>query len=773
MRRTLTFFALLLTALATCQESARMVIQISGAPVGENVFTRSADGSFSSESKMQLGAIKMSSTVSGHLAKGLLIDAKADSEAPTGHSTVTYENGKVSVVAGGKTSSAAWKDTTGALAGNLHPQLFASSLILAERQIKANPALKSISLPAYFVDAGVVLPLKITVLQPKSVTVAGKTLKARAFSVEVSGLRIELALDDKNGVVAEEVPVQHLRFVREGWESIFADPIAKFPELSQATYKVKIDRAVHMKTRDGVDLVCDVIRPDDDAKHPAILVRTPYGRASEAPGGNFYATRGYAYVVQDCRGREDSGGVWDPFVHEGPDGYDTIQWVAGQPWCDGKVGMIGGSYAGYVQWAAAVLHPPALKCIVPQVSPPDAMRNIPYDHGVFGLYLNLWWAKIVADRHTDFSSIKGVLPHPEKLVTLPLSKVDDAVLGQDLKFFDQWLTRSTLKSWKGWDFTEHLDQAKVPALHISGIWDGDEIGTHINWNRMRELGRTDQWIIFGPWVHAFNTTRSIGKVEYGDSAIIDLDSIFLRWFDTWLKGKSVRLEKMAHVKLFVTGANKWIDLDGWPSKSTPAQTLYLAPGSLTSRPGPSNSKSYVYDPAKDVKIPDSYLGKASGSDETLVKPSDLKGALVFKSQPFTKKTAISSPFSLNLYFRSSAVNTDFFAMIIDIAPNGEMRLLGQPGKIRASYLAGMDKIQPLVPGRTYRAEITPWDFAHEFGKGHRMALVILSSMFPTFSRNLGTVDPIATATRMVKQNNTILMGKGHLSSLKFYRLWEH
>src|SRR6185312_4287724 len=130
-------------------------------------------------------------------------------------------------------------------------------------------------------------------------------------------------------------------------------------------------------------LIADVYRPDAPGKFPAILERTPYGREGGAVDGAFYAKRGYVVVSQDCRGRGDSTGEWDPMVHERKDGYDAVQGTAKLPWCDGNVGMIGGSYGGLVQWTAAVEQPPALKCIVPQVSPPDAFLNLPYENGCF------------------------------------------------------------------------------------------------------------------------------------------------------------------------------------------------------------------------------------------------------------------------------------------------------------------------------------------------------------------------------------------------------
>ncbi|HTQ09461.1 MAG TPA: CocE/NonD family hydrolase [Fimbriimonadaceae bacterium] len=768
--RNLALLLLCLPLAAAAQQPLHMKITINGAPVGENVYTSNPDGSFSSKSTLDLGSIKITSTATGHIKDGKLVDATADTEGPAS-AKVVYAKGRVEMTAKGKTYGSPWQDKTGALVGSLHPQFDATSILIADKAIQSNPATKTTTVNSYLVDGGSVVPIKITSLPPKTVEVNGKSIVARRFALTIAGIDTEILLDEAGHVATQDVPSQHLRFVLDGWEGAFVDPMTKFPELSQATYKTKIEKGVHVRMRDGIELIADVIRPDDNEKHPAILVRTPYGRGSEDPGGFFYATRGYAYVTQDCRGREDSYGDWDPFVNEGPDGYDTIQWVAAQPWCDGNVGMIGGSYSGYVQWAAAVLDPPALKCIVPQVSPPDGMRNIPYDHGIFFLYGDLWWAQIVAGRRTDFSGLRSALPHPNKLDTLPLSKLDDAVLGEHLEFFDKWLSRPTLGDWKGMDFTYHLDDVHIPALDISGIWDGDEIGTHINWTTMRKLGRDNQWIIFGPWVHAFDTNHSFGDVEYGPDAIIDLDSVFLRWFDTWLKGKSVGEDKQPHVRLFVTGANKWVDYADWPDPSMTARTMYFAKDGLRDQVGDDESREYTYDPAKD-KVPAGIGNAGGGEGTTKVGPENIKGGLILETPVLEKNTAISSPFNVKLYFKTSAKDTDFFVDVVDVDPKGVMRIVGQPGKIKASYIEGMDAERPLTPGQEYTAEITPWDFAHEFKKGHRIGLIVTSSMFPGYARNLGTGEPIKDATKMIVQRNTILMGKDHPSSFSFEVLWE-
>lgn len=746
--------ALFLTSLSFAQK-VNLDIYLSGNKVGVNEFSVT-NGQFASNTELNLGSINVSSHVTGTVVNDRLSEYSAVSQSPQGKSDIHYDGSKVTAIANGKTVSAEYTDT-GVWAGNLHPQFFSSALDRADKMFAASPSLKKVDLPALLLDAGSVLTLSISKDGSRKL---GDQV-ASAYKVTLTGIALSVFRGKDGHIVAEDVPVQKLRFVEHGWEGLFVDPIAKYPELSQATLSAApvIDDMVPM--RDGVKLSTSVAKPTKEGRYPVILVRTPYGKGTEIVNSAFYVTRGYVFVVQDCRGREASEGNWDPFVNEGRDGYDTIAWIAKQPWCDGKVGMIGGSYAGYVQWAAAVLNPPALKCIVPQVSPPDAMHNIPYDNGVFMLYTNLWWARIVAGKHSDFSGMKSALPNVFGLMTLPLSKVDDKTLGQNLKFFDQWLERDSMSKWKGYDYSQALQNVRIPALHISGIWDGDEIGTHMNWGRMRELGRGNQWIIFGPWVHAFNTNTSFGGENYGDGAIIDLDSVELRWFDTWLKGKAAKQAQQPHARIFITGANRWINTESWPSKAWREEHLYLSRGSLTKSPSGMSTLHLDYDPAHQ-----SFDPTKANSDASTVLPKDsLKNAYttIFRSEPMKKATSIASPFKLSFEFSSSAVNTDFFVLLCDESPDGKVRYLGLPGKVRASYLQGFDKPRALVPNRRYLANLIPWDFAHEFKAGHRLVVWLSCSMFPSASRNLGTMEPIATATKMVPQHNRVYLGTKNAS----------
>jgi putative CocE/NonD family hydrolase len=497
--------------------------------------------------------------------------------------------------------------------------------------------------------------------------------------------------------------------------------------------------------------------------------------------GDWWAKRGYVHIVQDVRGRNESAGDWTPFANERKDGYDTIDWIAKQSWSDGNVGMIGGSYVGWVQWAAAVEAHPALKCIVPQVSPPDLFFNFPIDHGVPMLFGALWWSNFVKDKKVP--AVPETPKDLEKLKTLPLSKVDDETLGRNIPFYDAWLGNETPAAFKSASFMADMNKVKIPVLHISGWWDGDGIGTKMNWAMMRALGSKNQWLIYGPWTHLFNSSTRLGDVDYGPDAIIDLDSIYLRWFDTWLKNKQVNWEKQPKVRAFVTGVNEWRELGDWPDSRSREMTLYLSSkgrangiasvGELVAvAPKKQEPDRYTYDPAA-IQIPEAFKNIKNFADllsaaSTVVKLDPKNDAvLLYRTSPVNEPLEIGGPIDLDLHFSTDAKDTDFFAAVVDIDEKGTMRAIGQPGKIRARYLSGWEKPSLLQPGKLYKATIELWDSAHQIKKGHRLGVLISSEAFPSYARNLNTGEPISTATRMVAAQQTIYHDAKHPSALRF------
>jgi len=746
-------------------------LSIAKSVVGSNEYSVTADGTVTSFSTLAVGSIKIDSRINGKFEGGKLVRYSIAQKGQPPEFEWTLENGRLK----GKRGTAPFDVAAEApdiLFGNLHPAFTATMLRKYDVAKGGKQKVK-----AFIVDGGGFLEADVERTGTKQIKRGGSPEAAFVWKVSAGPVAMDIVSDKDGNILGENVPSQSLSFQAKGLDGLFVDPMAAYPELSQPMEKSKLVKGESAAMRDGVKLVHDRIGPDREGKFPVILVRTPYGRGPQMLEGEFWAKRGYVFVSQDCRGREDSEGEWDPFVNERKDGYDTIEWIAKQPWCDGNVGMIGGSYSGLVQWQAAVEQPKALKAIIPQVSPPDAFTNIPYEYGAFTLYQNVWWANIVKDKKSDMSQAQaGSVSNADLFLTLPLSKVDDKVLGRNIPFFDKWLERDSIKAFKGFDQVSDLGKVKIPALHISGWWDGDGIGTKLNWEAMRRAGRKNQWLIYGPWSHAFNTTTSLGDVDYGPSAILELNSVYLRWFDTWLKGKSVGQEKQPKVKVFLTKANVWLTGADWPLPSTVPKKLFLSSsgpangktsmGTLVDAAEASEPDRYLYNPAS-AKVPDE-LAKGNPTPSTKVTLEEGDRELFFKTAPLDRSMSVFGPIEVDFWFSTTARDADFFATLVDIDPKGEMRVFGMPGKLRASYLSGNDKRQPLTPGKTYRAKIRLWDAAHLLEKGHRLGLMINSDMFPMVNRNFGTAEPIMNATKMVSASHTIYHDLSRPSSLSFF-----
>ncbi len=312
---------------------------------------------------------------------------------------------------------------------------------------------------------------------------------------------------------------------------------------------IQIDYDVRVPMRDGVTLSADVYRPKDGRPAPVILVRTPYdnGVAGHVAAGKHWASRNYAYVVQDVRGRGESDGEFYPIVTEADDGYDTIEWLAKQPWSTGKVGMMGGSYLGWVQLYAAIRKPPALKALIPAVTPPDPDRNFPVQFGVYGPSTLSWVATLSGKTMQDISEhdLRAAYGHR------PLYEAD-RLLGRTMKVWRDWLDHPTRDAyWEAQSFQHALKDVSIPMLHISGWYDDVLVGTTENYAITRD--KPHQFLLVGPWGHRINLGRRIGAIDFGPEAVLDLDAIYERWFDRWLKETPNRVERDARGALLRDG----------------------------------------------------------------------------------------------------------------------------------------------------------------------------------------------------------------------------
>lgn len=770
-RRIFVGLLLALSALAQAKTQTFVTdIVIQGIDAGKNTFVLDDDGTCVSTSVVKIATLDFTQEIKSKFTKGKFgaIEFKHIQNGKTNEAKL---NGKV---LSSRTGTGEWTTQTLDRAptcyfSNFHPQFARSIFDLQKSEVEL-----------LVIDSATFVKAKVTTGSTRIVKLDGGALSAQMFQLSLGGIQIETGIDSRDGwVLGFNVPTQKASWVRHGITDLFVDPLSKYPELSQPTFETVSIPVSIAKMRDQVELHSSIVKPKGEGKFPTILMRTPYGRQAQLDAySSFYAQRGYVVMSQDVRGMGDSQGAWDPFMYERKDGYDTINWIARQPWSNGKVGMIGGSYSGLVQWQAAVERPAALKCIIPQVSPPDPFYNIPFDHGAFFLMPNIWWSKIVAVKKPDLGAITTATPDLKPFNLLPLSKIDDAAIGKDVPFWQNWLARDTATKWSGANYQAELKNVTIPSLMVSGWWDGDMAGTTMNWAALRQAGRTNHWLIMGPWSHAFNTASSIADEDYGSDALLELDSVFLRFFDTYLKGKDVQFANRPRAQVFLTGANEWRGMPNYPHPLSRPVTWVLSSaknaknatsdGTLTDKfpTGKLAASSKIfYDPAKVAPDP-----KSMKQPEASFKfdfASIIGDELFFRSAPMTQPLDLSGPITLDLYFSSTAKDCDFFAYLLDIDPTGQPRMIHQGGKIRASYHGGMDKRVPLTPGKIYKTTVKLWDIAHEFKVGHRVGVFIGCNLFPQFDRNLGLAEPPLTATKMVSSTQTIYHDAKHPSALHF------
>jgi putative CocE/NonD family hydrolase len=328
--------------------------------------------------------------------------------------------------------------------------------------------------------------------------------------------------------------------------------------------------------RDGVKLTADLYRDEAITKAPVILTRTPYDRTKQKGTGEKWAKAGYIFIAQDCRGKFGSEGTFAPYNNEGQDGYDTIEWITRQPWCSGRVGMMGGSYVGGVQWQAAAEQPPGLAVIAPQATWSSFYRNLHLGGSVRLSLIAGWIAgnspKPEGAKPKDFN---------EALLHLPLSEVDTAI-GWDMPWLDAFLTHPEPNGfWTRLDLTSRLPDLQLPALHVVGYHDYFSRESVDNFMIMQKQARDEktrqqQRLILGPWDHGTIGKTKVAEVEFGQEAAVDLFAIQLDWFERHLKQDAAALSKpFPPVRYFSMGDNVWHDAQTWPPEGFKATSFYL------------------------------------------------------------------------------------------------------------------------------------------------------------------------------------------------------
>ncbi|MED4779714.1 CocE/NonD family hydrolase [Brevibacillus choshinensis] len=553
--------------------------------------------------------------------------------------------------------------------------------------------------------------------------------------------------------------------------------------LSKAEYGVTRLGRHDVTMRDGIKLATEVWLPrgmPEGSRVPTILVRTPYGRVTEHFGGSQwlrFVRRGYALVSQDTRGREDSEGEWLPCANEIEDGDDTLNWIAAQSWSDGKVGMIGGSYGGFVQWAAAASGNPHLQALVSYVTAGTPFVDLPRKGGTI-LSGTLAWAFAMADRKKDFEAAVRD-DWDEVLAIRPLIDIPTKALGKEVQFWNEWMSHSDNDDfWARADWSLYGDKVNVPALLISGWYDDNGAGTTEAWEMCEKHERENVKLILGPWYHQANTTRSIHNVQFGNNAIrYDLDILQQRWFDRFLKGMDNAVEQGPRVQYYMVGENEWKTSENWPPQEVVYTPYYLLSGGqaqtsrgdgvLSAQEGFANQKpdSYQFDPQDAAPFLIDMSENECSVPENYYEVELREDVLVYSTPPLEEELVIAGDIYAVLYASSSARDTDWLVRLTDVDEEGNSIRLAD-GLIRARYRHSTHQPELLEPGKIECYEIKMSKIANTFKKGHRLRVSVTSGAKNLAFPNHNTGNDPATDTAFIVATQQVFHDAEYPSHVK-------
>lgn len=576
---------------------------------------------------------------------------------------------------------------------------------------------------------------------------------------------------------------------------------------ARKTYKVVTEKNVPMKTRDGVTLFADVIRPDEPGRFPVLLSRTPYNKkGTDDPNGpNFlFARYGYVSIVQDCRGRFQSEGEYETIFQEIEDGYDAVEWAARLPWSNGRVGTTGQSYLGLTQYMIACNDPmpPSLQVMAPVSASSNYHASWIYHTGgasmwgwivPYAIFKGLNTLKRLK-RNDLFEKVKEYVEGGE----FPLIRQTRFGLNAFTPLTDKWYRHLPIKDWgdllketapyfadhiahaedgEYWyraNVNRHASGVSVPMLHVSSWYDIFGEGALNAYQSIKaksrfQKARDGQRLIIGPWGHllpySVPSSRGTGDIDFGPAALIDLNETLLRWFDYWLKDVETGVMEEPPVTIFTLGENRWRGLSDWPPPNARQSPYFLhsnkganslrGDGALsTAPPDVEEADAFVYDPDDPVaSLGGNNLAIDIGvQDQTPVE--ERNDVLVYTSEPLEQPLEITGPVTVALWASSSAIDTDFTAKLVDVHPNGYAQNL-LDGIIRARYRESASTPQLMEPGKPYRFTIDLWATSNVFLPGHRIRLEISSSNFPRFDRNLNTGEAFGEGVKGIPARQTI------------------
>ena len=588
---------------------------------------------------------------------------------------------------------------------------------------------------------------------------------------------------------------------------------------------------IMIPARDGVRLATDVYRPARGGKpvegrFPVILERTPYGKTvvsrseriatdpvpkSRAEVAAFFVSRGYVVVYQDCRGRYGSEGKFVKYLSDGDDGFDTCKWLLDQPWCDGKIGTMGLSYAAHTQGALGSAGAPGVKAMfIDSGGFANAYQGGIRQGGAFELK-QVTWAASEALQSPDvmrdpqrLSAMKAIdikawfkrLPWKRGASPLtPAPEYEDYV-------FDQWEHGVFDAYWKQlgiWGEGFYDQYCDAAMTHMSSWYDPYPRTATTNYLGLKARKKGPVRLILGPWTHGDRSLTFAGDVDFGPEATLDGHlapdhlTLRLRWFDCWLKGVRNGVESEPAVKLFVMGGGagrknadgrmehggRWRSEKDWPPPHVRDTAFYLHQGGVlsTQQLRGGDRLTWVFDPdhpvpsiggtitsGKPIMAGGAYDQREGpqffGSHEPYRPLSERPDVLVFQTPPLEHDVEVTGPIVARLHVSSDRPDTDFTVKLIDVYPPNQdypdgfaMNLTD--GILRARYRKSWEHPEPLTPGEPQEIEIACFPTSNLFKAGHRIRIDISSSNFPHFDVNPNSFGPEGGAGPRQIARNTL------------------
>ena len=533
-----------------------------------------------------------------------------------------------------------------------------------------------------------------------------------------------------------------------------------------------------VETGTGVELTHTLYLPPlpaesahGEGKFPVLLVRTPYGRALTRSIARREAERGRAVLVQDCRGTGGSGTGFIPFVHEAEDGADTLQWLHGQSWFDGRLATYGMSYLGITQHFLLAAEPDP-QAMVLQFTSGDVYHDLIHFGGGQSLAIALHWGLMMQQSLA-----------PPQFDHLPLIEADDAS-GADVAYWNDWTNHASFDEyWQALDVRDAQRTARSAVLSIGGWYDLFLPGQVADYQRFaaREgpVEETFARLILGPWDHG-GPGEGRGRPDLGPEAYGSTEAEERAFLARFLDGESNGYEQRAGVRAFFLGENRWHEFDRWPPTAAQQTSLYLrglgnaervpSDGLLTAQP-PSRAEPadrYVYDP--DDPTP-SFASSLWSPLSSLREPSTIaarEDVLLYATPPLRSARRFAGSIRAQLFARADAEDVDFCVRVVDLAPDGSSEWRGE-GHLRARYRKGFEQPVLLERGAVAEIDVDAGPMAFVVPRGHRIGIQIASANFPRFARHPGTAGDPGTTAETTPVAVEVLHDPEHPSRLL---LWE-